>query len=106
MYASQSKSLESNTLLSVEEIEEKIQQLITENTGLRSMFLLFLPFKIFVTFHNSTFNFPDTLQQNNTYMRQLSSTLVEWQEEVIRVQSVYQNKVERAKEVITKVILI
>jgi hypothetical protein len=31
---------------------------------------------------------------------------VEWQEEVIRVQSVYQNKVERAKEVITKVILI
>lgn len=37
MYASQSKSLESNTLLSVEEIEEKIQQLITENTGLRSM---------------------------------------------------------------------
>ena len=49
MYASQSKSLESNTLLSVEEIEEKIQQLITENTGLRSMFLLFLPFKICVT---------------------------------------------------------
>ncbi|XP_046446228.1 NF-kappa-B essential modulator-like isoform X1 [Daphnia pulex] len=79
MYASQSKSLESNTLLSVEEIEEKIQQLITENTGLRN-----------------------TLQQNNTYMRQLSSTLVEWQEEVIRVQSVYQNKVERAKEIITK----
>ena len=37
-------------------------------------------------------------------MRQLSSTLVEWQEEVIRVQSVYQNKVEKAKEVITKVI--
>ena len=38
MYASQSKNLESNSLLSVEEIEEKIQQLITENTGLRSKF--------------------------------------------------------------------
>nr|CAH0100657.1 unnamed protein product [Daphnia galeata] len=79
MYSSQSKSLETNNLLTVEEIEERIQQLITENTGLRN-----------------------TLQQNNTYMRQLSSTLVEWQEEVIRVQSVYQNKVEKAKEVITK----
>ena len=37
MYASQSKMLESNSLLSVEEIEEKIRQLITENTDLRSM---------------------------------------------------------------------
>ena len=51
MYSSQSKSLESNTLLSVEEIEEKIQQLITENTDLRSvLFLYFFIFKFFFGF--------------------------------------------------------
>jgi hypothetical protein len=41
MYSSQSKSLETNNLLTVEEIEERIQQLITENTGLRSMYSYF-----------------------------------------------------------------
>lgn len=35
------KSFESNSMFSVEEIEQKIQQLITENTELRSMFLEF-----------------------------------------------------------------
>lgn len=36
-------------------------------------------------------------------MKQLSSTLVEWQDEVVRVQNVYHSKVEKAKEVIIKV---
>ena len=49
------------------------------------------------------FSFPDTLQQNNTYMRQLSVTLIEWQEEVVRAQSTYRNKFEKAKDVIVKV---
>lgn len=79
MYCSQNRTPEANTLLSVVEVEEKIQQLITENTDLRN-----------------------TLQQNNTYMKQLSSTLVEWQDEVVRVQNVYHSKVEKAKEVIIK----
>nr|CAG4647230.1 EOG090X09U7 [Megafenestra aurita]SVE92520.1 EOG090X09U7 [Megafenestra aurita] len=44
----------------------------------------------------------DTLQQNNTYMRQLSSTLVEWQEDVVRAKNGYQNEVQKAKEIIIK----
>lgn len=36
-------------------------------------------------------------------MRQLSSTLAEWQEDVLRVQQVYQNNMERAEEIIVKV---
>ena len=40
MYSS-GTSLETNNLLTVEEIEERIQQLITENTGLRSMYSYF-----------------------------------------------------------------
>ncbi|XP_057370035.1 NF-kappa-B essential modulator-like [Daphnia carinata] len=79
MYCSQNRTPESNTLLSVVEVEEKIQQLIKENSDLRN-----------------------TLQQNNTYMQQLSSTLVEWQDEVVKVQNVYHSKVEKAKELITK----
>ena len=44
MYSS-GTSLETNNLLTVEEIEERIQQLITENTGLRSMYsYLFLTY--------------------------------------------------------------
>ena len=47
-----------------------------------------------------------TLQQNNTYMRQLSVTLLEWQEEVVRVQTTYKQKFEKAKELVIKVVLI
>ena len=36
-------------------------------------------------------------------MRQLSVTLIEWQEEVVRAQSTYRNKFEKAKDVIVKV---
>ena len=46
------------------------------------------------------------MQQNNTYMRQLSVTLIEWQEEVIRAQNTYRSKFEKAKDVILKVLSI
>ena len=36
-------------------------------------------------------------------MKQLTTTLAEWQDDVVRVQSVYHSKMERAKEVIRKV---
>jgi len=39
-------------------------------------------------------------------MRQLSVTLLEWQEEVVRVQTTYKQKFEKAKELVIKVILI
>lgn len=37
-------------------------------------------------------------------MRQLSSTLVEWQEDVVRAKNGYQNEVQKAKEIIIKVL--
>lgn len=36
-------------------------------------------------------------------MRQLSVTLIEWQDEVVRVQKTYHQKFEKAKEVVNKV---
>ena len=39
-------------------------------------------------------------------MRQLSVTLLEWQEEVVRVQTTYKQKFEKAKELVIKVVLI
>lgn len=97
-------SLGGKSLLSVEEAEEKIQRMIQENTDLRSMSkIIFLLDSFIIILDFFKYNCLDTLQQNNTYMRQLSCTLIEWQEEVIRVQNVYENKLQKAKEIISKV---
>jgi len=67
------------TLLSIDEVEDRIHQLIGENISLRN-----------------------TLQQNNTYMKQLSVSLVEWQDEVVRVQKSYSLKFEKARDLVHK----
>lgn len=36
-------------------------------------------------------------------MKQLSSTLVEWQDDVLRARNGYQNEVQKAKDIILKV---
>lgn len=51
-------------------------------------------------------NLLDTLQQNNTYMRQLSVSLIEWQEEVVRVQKSYSLKFEKARDLIHTVTIV
>ena len=95
------------TLLSIDEVEDRIHQLIGENISLRSndalskqkwnhFSLILNQFMTILT---------DTLQQNNTYMKQLSVSLVEWQDEVVRVQKSYSLKFEKARDLVHKVII-
>jgi len=98
----------SSDLMSLEQVEARIQQLLQENYDLRSIYTHTnkLCWEIFVSVFYLTHFFLDTLQQNNTYMRQLSVTLIEWQEEVVRAQNTYRSKFEKAKDVILKVLFI
>ncbi len=47
--------------------------------------------------------FADTLHQNNTYIRQLSVNLLEWQKEVTHIQTEYRVKFEKAKILVLRV---
>lgn len=83
-HTSMNGCISDSALLSMQEVEERIHQLLTENATLRSMVVCSSLYDISLPC-SCVLNFTDTLQQNNTYMRQLSVTLIEWQDEVVRV---------------------
>lgn len=100
--AHQSESLSNNdsSLFTIEEIDTRIQQLLAENSELRSYFHTdFIRFILMINCLKSS----DTLQQNNTYMRLLVSTLTEWHNEIDRIHASYHIKCDRAKQMIAEV---
>ena len=88
-------------ILSFEEVEERIQHLLMENSDLRSK--MGQTFMNLWELINPMITFADTLHQNNTYIRQLSVNLLEWQKEVTHIQTEYRVKFEKAKILVLRV---